>query len=293
MPWICSRVSYPVIMHFAAFQIFCSIRQQHRPIGIQISITKNLLIVGWHIQPLKNKVRLFQICSYISDLWERNAPAWHSVLEGNQFSPPTPQAVPMAGDVPFLFGFKVVSEGCRQDTIWQGRLGCAHFLRCICTCTAFALLLPSPPGEPGRLSPSTRTQQAAPLPLSSTCIVCAFPVRIKDAPECHPWPQPMEDNKTRRRHLALAHWGRTCQCYPVRRLHPNHNKVHCFHGLWLSSALKPFLFQDNLIPDPFCLSRSQWETSKDFSSRCVLAKLITNGVNWKTTDVTYLSKHKK
>lgn len=118
---------------------------------------------------------------------------------------------------------------------------------------SLALLPVPPPGEPGGLCAGARPQQAAPLPPSSTCIVCAFPTRTKDTPESHPWPQLTEDNKTRRRHLALAHWGHTCQCYPVRRLHPNHNKVHDFHGFWLRSVLKPFLFQDNFILDPFGL----------------------------------------
>lgn len=240
MPWIRSHVSYPMIMYFAAFQIFCSIRWQHRPIGIHMSITKNLLIVGWHIQPLKNKAHLFQICSCISDPWEHNTPAWYSALEGRQCWPPIPQAIPMAGNIPFLFGFKGVAEGCRQDAVWQGRLGCVHW-----HCWPFLL------GESGRLCLGVRPHQAAPLPLSSTRIVCAFPTRIKDAPESHPWPQLTEDNKTRRRHLALAHRGHTCQCYPVRWLHPNHSKVRNFHGLQLRSVLKPFLFQDNLVSDPF------------------------------------------
>lgn len=51
---------------------------------------------------------------------------------------------------------------------------------------------------------------------------------------------------------ALASCTQLCPCYPypcypTRRLHPNHNKG--FHGLWMRSASKFSLFQNNLILD--------------------------------------------
>lgn len=274
--------------------VFCctsnifSIRSRHRPIEIHMSITKNLLIVGWHIEPLKNKVNLFQIqipnvCASFSVQWKFPY-LWPAGMQRSRL-------VPGIRGMPVLTTYTAShSHGWRRPiSFWLQRSGWGLQARCCLTGQVGLRSLPVPaPGEPGGLCPGARPQPAAPLPPSSTRIVRVFPTRITDAPESHPWPQLTEDNRTRRRHLALTHRGHTCQCYPVRRLHPNHNKVHSFHGLWLRSSFsRTTSFQIH-----FGSSQSQWQTPNDFSSRRVLAKLVTNRVNTllrKATDIAYLS----
>lgn len=136
----------------------------------------------------------------------------------------------MAGNVPFLPGFKGVAVGKTPCD----RAGCA------------ARASSREPGSVPAQGPSSSSSA------SQQCLHCLC---ISSKDKRHSWIQALTttDNKTHRRHLNLAQQGHTCQCYPVRKLQPNHNKVHRIHGIWLRSALKPFLFQDNLCLDSFWL----------------------------------------
>lgn len=137
MPWIHSHIPYPVRTYFAAFQVFCSIRWQHRPVGLQMSVTKTLLMVGWHIQPLKTP--------FVPDLFLYPWPT------GTQRSRPAlgvrRKPVLATYTINHSHGWQcpisswLQRSGCGEDAVWQGRLCCPCLL----------------PGA--RLCPSTRPQQ--------------------------------------------------------------------------------------------------------------------------------------